>query len=53
MAVEPGSEAVEEGDGAEPWAGGWRRVLLFALKTLRAAETEHWAANAASVGTCL
>ena len=22
VAVEPGAEAVKEGDGAEPWAGG-------------------------------
>jgi hypothetical protein len=34
VAVEPGAEAVEEGDGAESRAGGWRRVLLRATEAL-------------------
>ena len=34
VAVEPGAEAVEEGDGAESRAGGWRRVLLRAAEAL-------------------
>ncbi len=28
VAVEPGAEAVEEGDGADSWAGGWRRGVV-------------------------
>ncbi len=35
MAVEPGAEAVEEGDGAEPGAGGRRRGVLRAAEALK------------------
>jgi hypothetical protein len=38
VAVEPGAEAVEDGDGAESRAGGWRRVLLRAAEALVVAE---------------
>jgi len=38
VAVEPGAEAVEEGDGAEPRAGGWRCGMLRAAEAL---ETEQ------------
>jgi hypothetical protein len=34
VTVEPGAEAVEKGDGAEPWAGWWRRGLLRAEQRL-------------------
>jgi hypothetical protein len=35
VAVEPGAEAVEKGDGAEPRAGGRRRGLLRAAEALK------------------
>jgi nitrogenase subunit NifH len=38
VAVEAGAEAVEEGDGAEPGAGGRRRGVLRAAEVL---ETEQ------------
>jgi hypothetical protein len=28
-------QAVEEGDGAAPWAGGWRCGLLIAMEALK------------------
>lgn len=35
VAVEPRAEAVEEGDGADSWAGGWQRGLLIAAEALQ------------------
>ena len=35
VAVEPRAEAVEEGDGADWWAGGWQRGLLIAAEALQ------------------
>ena len=35
VAVEPGAEAVEKGDGADSRAGGWRRGLLIAAEALQ------------------
>jgi hypothetical protein len=35
VAVEPGAEPVEKGDGAEPWVGGRRRGMVRAAEALK------------------